>query len=169
MYKILSLDQSTSCVGYAIFEDGELVQFGKFEPNPKQDSDKRIYSICSWLQRAINVIEDVDLVILEDIQLQTTINGSGKYFKNQDNNVLTFKVLAKLQGALIAKCLELGVNYHIVQPSHWKSIVGITSKYRRDQKKEAMELVEKWFGENAVEDEADAICIGFSYIKEKES
>ena len=31
-----------------------------------------------------------------------------------------------------------------------------------------MEFVDSFFGENATEDEADAICIGYSYIKEKE-
>ena len=65
-------------------------------------------------------------------------------------------------------CLDEGIEYEVIAPSHWKSIIKIKSKYRRDQKKEAMEFVDSFFGENATEDEADAICIGYSYIKEKE-
>ena len=91
-----------------------------------------------------------------------------KPHQNQGNNIITFKALAKLQGVLINVCLDEGVEYSVISPSHWKSIVKIKSKYRRDQKKEAMEFVDSFFGENATEDEADAICIGYSYIKEKE-
>lgn len=79
---------------------------------------------------------------------------------------MTFKVLAKLQGVLINTCIIKNIKYEIIQPSHWKKNIGIKSKYRRDQKKEAMELVDEIFGENATEDEADAICIGANYIKE---
>ena len=165
---IIAFDQSTTTVGYAIFEENELIQYGSFTPKQKKKVDDRIYDISNFLKKVISTVPNIEIVLLEDIQLQNSINGSQKYFSNQGNNVITFKALAKLQGVLINVCLDEGVEYSVVSPSHWKSIVKIKSKYRRDQKKEAMEFVDSFFGENATEDEADAICIGYSYIKEKE-
>lgn len=165
---IIAFDQSTTVVGYAIFEENELVQYGHFSPRSNSKVDERIFEITKFLRRVITTVPNIEVILLEDIQLQTSINGSQKYFSNQGNNVITFKALAKLQGAFINTCIEEGINYQVVSASHWKSIVNIKSKYRRDQKKEAMEYVDYIFGKNALEDEADAICIGYSYIKEKE-
>lgn len=165
---IISFDQSTTTVGYAIFEENELVQYGTYSPKHSKKVDDRIFEISNFLRRVISTVPNIEVILLEDIQLQNSINGSQKYFSNQGNNIITFKALAKLQGALINTCLDEGVDYEVIAPSHWKSIIKIKSKYRRDQKKEAMEFVDEFFGENATEDEADAICIGYSYIKEKE-
>lgn len=165
---IIAFDQSTTTVGYAIFEKNKLIQYGTFTPQQKKKADDRIYDISNFLKRVISTVPNIEIILLEDIQLQNSINGSQKYFSNQGNNIITFKTLAKLQGALINTCLDEGIEYEVIAPSHWKSVVKIKSKYRRDQKKEAMEFVDSFFGENATEDEADAICIGYSYIKEKE-
>ena len=164
---IISIDQSTTTMGYAIYEDKKLIQYGHFCPKDSHNADKRIYEVNNFLQKMIDTVPDIEVILLEDIQLQNSINGSRKHFSNQNNNVATFKTLAKLLGVLSNTCLDNDIKYEVVSPSHWKSIMGIKSLYRRDQKKETMELVDKLFGENALEDEADAICIGASYIKEK--
>ena len=134
----------------------------KFYSKTKKKVDDRIYDISNFLKKVISTVPNIEIILLEDIQLQNSINGSQKYFSNQGNNIITFKALAKLQGVLINVCLDEGVEYSVISPSHWKSIVKIKSKYRRDQKKEAMEFVDSFFGENATEDEADAICIGYA-------
>lgn len=162
---LLALNQSTRKVCYSIYEDEKLVQFGSFEPTVSYSTDKRIYEICRWFKKVVKAISKIDLVLLKDVQLQTRINGSNNFFSNQDNNVLTFKVLSQLQGALINTCHNLNIKFKIISP-HWKSIVGIKSSMRNSQRAEAMELVENIFGEYAEEDEADSICMGYSYIIE---
>lgn len=164
---LLAIDQSTRRVGYSIYENENLVQFGSFEPEYKLNTDKRIAEIRLWLKNAIKTIGNIDLILLEDIQLQTRINGSNKYFTNQGNNVLTFKVLAQLQGVLINLCNELSLSYEIVSSSTWKSAIGITSSLRDNQKREAIEFVEEKYGLYADEDEADAVCMGYYRIKKE--
>ena len=47
---IIAFDQSTTTVGYAIFEENELIQFGSFTPKQKKKVDDRLYDISNFLR-----------------------------------------------------------------------------------------------------------------------
>lgn len=168
MAYIYALDQSTTKVGYSLWEDGKIIQTGSFEPANKKYLDIRINEIFSWFANSLDVISadgEKIHVVFEDIQLQTKINGSSKYFDNNESNVLTFKALAGLLSVLKNCCVEKEIEYSILTPSQWKSTVGIKNKYRREQKLETIEFVLNKFDLVVGEDEADAIGIGYAYIK----
>lgn len=171
---VFSLDQSTSKVGYSLWEDGELIKYGSFTPRRNLSADMRIHEITIWLQGVLDILikdcggEHNITCLVEDIQFQTTINGSKKYFNNASaNNIATFKVLAMLLGAIKTLFIDKHLYYETIAPSSWKSIVGIKSKYRNEQKEETKRLVREELGVDVSEDEADAICIAWSYIIEK--
>lgn len=90
MKKILSLDQSTSKTGYAIFENGELKKYGIVRPSKKINES----NLISVFIKVIKKIEEVkpDLICIEDVYIK-----KGKTF-----NVQTHKTLSNLQGMLIS-------------------------------------------------------------------
>ena len=165
---VIALDQSTSCCGASVWKGGALSEVGQFVPDSRLDAQERIHEITDWLRRnveaAAQASDDVT-VVLEDIQFQTGINGK-RFAGGNSVSITTYKVLAQLQGAIINVCLDLGVDYAIIPPSHWKSVVGITSKYRKEQKMAAISFVIGEYGKIVNEDVADAVCIGHTYIKE---
>ena len=160
------LDQSTSHCGYSVWNNDKLIGHGVYSPKGK-DSTLKTHDLEIWFTDLYeycrtkgNIIE----INLEDIQFQKSINGNSKGFVASDGNVLTYKVLARLQGVLIESCIQKNVPWNLIAPSHWKSKCGIKSHYRRDQKKECCDIVKERYGLDVTDDEADAVCMGYSRL-----
>ena len=146
--RVLALDDATSTTGWSVFDDNNLVSYGKVVMN-SQDVIKRISGMRQWLLSAIRNWKP-DVVGIEDIQLQKGPNG----------NVSMFKTQAQLQGALLVTLEEEKIEKVVVHSATWRSNCQFTTKTRADQKREAQKLVYKWYQADATQDEADAICIG---------
>lgn len=153
--RVLALDQASRISGWAVFEDGELYNYGKFSAT-QADVGDRLYFIR---KEVIGLIDkfDIDEVVFEDIQLQN----------NVVNNVQTFKALAEVFGVLHELFVELKMPRTAVLSTVWKSSLGIKGKDRPAQKKAAQIWVEKNYGVKPTQDECDAICIGAHYVKNK--
>lgn len=154
--KLLALDQSSRITGWAIFENGELLNFGKFEFASTIPIDRRLYLIREKIK---NLIEEYEIseVILEDIQLQN----------NVVNNVKTFKTLAEVFGVIVEMLYELKLEWTAVLASSWKATLGIKGANRSAQKKAAQQWVKDSYNISATQDECDAICIGAHKITQK--
>jgi len=97
--KLLALDQATNLLGYSIWENGELQSYGVVDfSDYKKDSIKRMFMIKLWLQEIISE-EDITEAVIEDIQYE--------------NNALTFKQLAKLQGICEIIFISSEIKYDI--------------------------------------------------------
>lgn len=97
-----------------------------------------------------------DLVIIEDIQLQT-------YKKNNEQTgeaVITFKKLAHLQGVLKNYFFEKDIDYRVVPPATWRTHSEVKGNHRTDQKRNAQLKIKKLYDVTVSQDEADAILIG---------
>lgn len=140
---VLALDQSTVCTGFAIFINHNLEKSGIFKPS--EELFKRIHQTKEYIRKLIKN-NNIDYVFIEDIQYQ----------KNQK----TYKILANLQGVIINLLVELNIQFEIIPPSVWKSWNGIKGRKRAEQKKNTQEKCKEIYGREAMEDEADAICIG---------
>lgn len=143
MTNVLALDQSTACTGYAIFINQNLEKSGIYKPNGKLF--ERIHQTKEYIRELVNN-NNIDYVFIEDIQYQ----------KNQR----TYKILANLQGVIINLLVELNIQFEIISPSRWKSWNGIKGRKREQQKRNTIEKVKEIYGKEALEDEADAVCIG---------
>ena len=153
--RVLALDQASRTSGWAVFDEGKLVTYGKFTAD-QADVGDRLHFIrmrVSWL------IDDYDIdeVVFEDIQLQG----------NVANNVATFKALAEVFGVLYELFVMLKLPRTAVLSTVWKSTLGIKGKDRAAQKKAAQAWVEKTYGVKPTQDECDAICIGAHYVNNK--
>lgn len=155
MKRLLALDQSSKTTGYAIYHDDRLYTFGHFTCNQK-DIGERLMNIR---YKVIELIDQYDIneVIMEDIHLEEDVN----------NNVQTFKKLAEVFGVIYEMLTEKDITNGAVQASVWKSGVGITSRQRAAQKRDAQKLVHEKFNVNPTEDEADAVCIGLYWTNQK--
>lgn len=153
--KILALDQSTRVTGWAVFADGALQEYGKFDAeNAGADIGKRLTYIKDKVKALIDK-HDIQKVLIEEIQLQNTVG----------NNVVTYKKLAYVQAIIIQLLDEIKMPYEIVASSSWKSTLGIKGRARAEQKKNAQLYVNTTYGIKATQDECDAICIGAHYTK----
>lgn len=142
--RIIALDNATHITGWAIFDGKELVSYGKYTVKSEETSD-RILEMGDWLTNLLQQWEP-NTIILEDIQ--------------QQNNVNTFKVLAKLQGVLEYISKKNNADYYIIAPATWKSNAKVTGKSRADQKKSAQLIVQRLYNIQATQDECDAILLG---------
>lgn len=142
--RTIALDNATHITGWAVFDDKKLVSYGKYTTKSSETSD-RILEMGDWLTNLLEKWEP-NTIILEDIQ--------------QQSNVSTFKVLAKLQGVLEYVAKKNEVEYYIISPATWKSHAGVTGKSRADQKKSAQLIVTRLYSIQTTQDESDAILLG---------
>ena len=69
--RIVSLDQSTRCSGYAVFEDGQYIESGVIDMNKsKLETDKRSFEMAKEIWKIIKKYKPQE-IILEDVQQQT--------------------------------------------------------------------------------------------------
>lgn len=157
MSHLLALDQASKTSGYAIFFDGKLETYGKFNFED-DDIGIRLQKIRNKVQSLIQE-NDIDEVVFEDIQLQ----------ENRVNNVKTFKVLAEVFGVIYELVTEMKLKNSAVLASSWKSTLGIKGKDRSEQKRNAQKFVQETYGVKPTQDECDAICIGCHMLKQIDS
>lgn len=153
--KLLALDQASRTSGWAIFEEGKLVTYGKFTADHGDVGD-RLHYIKNQVSKLIDTY-NIDEVVFEDIQLQG----------NVANNVQTFKALAEVFGVLYELFVDLKMPRTAVLSTVWKSTLGIKGRDRAAQKKAAQTWVENTYGVKPTQDECDAICIGAHYVNNK--
>ena len=155
MKKLLALDQSSRITGWAVFADGKLEKYGKFDAeNAGSNIAERLHYIRNKVR---NLIEENNIteVILEDIQMQG----------NVVNNVQTFKTLAEVFGVISELLVEMKIPQSAVLASSWKSVLSIRGRARAEQKRAAQEWVVTTYGVRPTQDECDAICIGAHIYK----
>ena len=152
--KILALDQSSRVSGWAVFDDGELIEYGKIDLSKESQVGERLHKLRQLIFNMIKEL-NIDKVILEDI-----------YMDGQKiNNIQTFKVLAEVFGVLFELCIDLNIPVEAVLAGTWKSTLNIKGKTRPEQKRAAQAWVQENYGLKVVQDIADAICIGSHYLK----
>lgn len=146
--RVLSLDQSTRCSGYALFEDGKYVLSGVINmKKSKLETEKRSFEMAKEIWKIINQYKPQYLV-LEGTQ--------------QQSNPSTMIVLARLAGMIIGYAEAHNVNVRILLPSQWRKSLGYSqgAKVKRQElKQQSIIHVKNTYGLNLPEDEAEAICI----------
>lgn len=145
---ILAFDQATRTSGYSVYKDQDLIAHGTFTFTDS-NLGMRLWKIRQKVEELYNKYLP-DKIIYEDIQLQ----------QGAVNNVVTFKSLAEVFGIIYEYATELGVDNESILAGVWRKGLGIAGNRRDIQKANAQKWVLDNCGIRAVEDEADAICIG---------
>ena len=159
---LLSLDASISSTGYAIFNEGKLVTYGKIITEKKkfETEDLRINHICDEIKKLL-LNYKIDEVVCENQFV--SVNKS------------TILILRKLIGAIVRTVNEFNIEMIYYSPAQWRSLLKINSGKSIDKKEKAYRflvnnnIIDFKFipkGVNKNDDIVDAICIGIAYIKE---
>ena len=150
--------------GYSIFNDGNLVKYGKIPTAAKgfKSEDLRINHIVNVIENIINEYK-VDKVVCED--QFTSVNPK------------TTLTLRKLIGGIVRMTYEHDIDITYYYPAQWRKILGINKGKAKDKKLAAYNYLfengiftEKFIqsGVKKNDDIVDSICIGIAYLKEKE-
>lgn len=159
--KILSLDQSTSCTGYSIFDNGELIEYGALKPS-KKINDVNMYSM---FLKIVELIEKTNpnKILIEDVymKMQKIYNKKEKKVGTMFN-VATHKVLSNLQGMLIAYFMLHQIDFEIIHPSSWQKMIKKKGTVNKDDTKS---FVNEKYSINIKNDNiSDSIAIGRFYL-----
>ena len=157
MSKILiALDESTTCTGYAVFEDNELIEHGIFSFKSK-DVLERVSLIMEEIEELINVYKPNNMVI-EDVQI--TMNAA------------TAKSLLGLQFMIEVYAHRNNIPCETYRTTKWRKILGLSNSRsldRKAKKQETIDYVKEKYGIDVLkDDESDAIAIGTAYLLEGE-
>ena len=149
--RILALDQATHITGWSIYDGQQLIRYGTFSTNQK-DEIARISTVKNWL---ISMIENwkPDFVAIEGIQFQDESSGNKM-------GVTVFQGLARLQGVLMETCYAQKIDYTVCPTNTWRNHCGVKGRYRADKKRSMQLIAKKWYDISLTDDEADAVGIG---------
>lgn len=160
---LLSLDLSTKSSGWAVFNNGELINSGCVTSS-STDLIKRIHIMTGEIQTLLNHYSDIDTIVVEEVRPE---GGYGV------GNQKTHKALMYLQAALeflIHDEFNKKIKIEYIYPSSWRASCGIKNGrgIKRTSLKEAdIEFVKETYGITVNDDEADAICIGHAQFKKE--
>ena len=156
MSKILiALDESTTCTGYAIFNDGELIEHGLFALKSK-DVLERVSYIMEEIEKLIKAYKP-DNMVIEDVQI--TMNAA------------TAKSLLGLQFMIEVYAHRNNISCETYRTTKWRKILGLSNSRsldRKAKKQETINYVKDKYGIDVLkDDESDAIAIGTAYLLER--
>lgn len=157
--KLISIDSSSSKTGWALFENAKYINSGiinldtnECKKKYKNNSGQRIEDMCLSI---INLLKKYrpDIIVIEKL--------------NVGRNMVTVRALSKVIGAAYCYSILNDCFYFEIQPSQWRSQLGMqSSKRKRDEYKElSIKYVKNILNKNVSDDEADSICAGLGYIK----
>lgn len=152
--KLLSLDQSTRCSGYAVFKDGEYINSGVIDmTKSKLETDERSFEMAKQIWDVMKQCKP-DVLVLENVQ--------------QQSNPKSMIVLARLAGMIVGYAAAHNVQIKFMLPSQWRKILNYSQGAgikRQELKQQSINYIKENLGKELPEDECEAICIGIAAFK----
>lgn len=164
-FNALSLDQSTTCTGYSIYNNNTgFVKSGFIIPEGETTLEKISY-INNEVEKIVKEF-DIKFASLEGIWLNSFV-GSGSYMSKKKmcgDNVNTVIVLGRLLGSLEFNLKRLGIErVKVISPMTWKAFYRIRGA---NQKQIAIVYANKINPSASKEDECEAILMGNYFMGE---
>lgn len=146
--KVMSFDQSTRVSGWSLFKDGEYACSGVIDmEKSKLPTSERSFEMAKRLWTILREYKP-DHLVIEETQ--------------QQSNVKTVIILARLQGMIIGYAEAHKIKVHIVAPSQWRAQLDYQQgpKVKRAElKQQSEDYVKEHYGFTLSEDENEALCI----------
>lgn len=156
--RLISIDSSSTKTGWAIFDNCKLEQYGIINLDTKEckkkyknNSDERIKDMCLSIIQLLEKCSP-DIIVIEKLSVS--------------RNMVSVRALCKILGAVYCYSILKDIFYCELQPTEWRSKLGIQSAKKREElKRLSIEYVKNNYDIETVDDISDAICIGDAYIK----
>ncbi len=151
---LLSLDLSSKSSGWAIFKDSLLIDSGC------------VTSSSTDLMKRINVMKDGIKTIVEKYNPDKVVAEEVRP-ENGMQNVKTHRALMWVQAAIALMLYDYNkkIELELIYPSSWRAAIGIKTGRgikRTSLKEKDIQFVKENYNLDVNDDEADAICIGYS-------
>lgn len=141
--RVLGLDTSTTSTGYAIIDNGKLIDYGCIKPPKDLDTIDRIIYIEKEVKEII-FKKEIEYVVIEELAMVRS-------------GTVT-KVLAGLLYHLIIEFRKRELLTVLVRPSEARK-GRITGKNRQELKQNAITYVKDKYKKDVNDDEADSIIL----------
>lgn len=135
----LSLDASTTCIGWSIFKGDDLLDYGKLVPT---------MSDLEWRERIQDFIPQLHNVMKEHKPKKVYVEDV-PLFKTKGTK--TLMQLGAVQGSILGICGSHGVEVQFIPVSTWRSDIGLydgstEGKERDNLKQHSIEKANELFG-----------------------
>ena len=141
--RVLGLDTSTTSTGYAIIDNGKLIDYGCIKPDKKLNTIEKIIYIEKEIKEIIKK-KEIEYVAIEELAMVR-------------NGAVT-KLLAGLLYHLVIEFTKKELLTVLVRPSEARK-GRITGKNRQELKQNAINYIKGKYNVKVNDDEADAIII----------
>lgn len=148
--KTISIDPSSTSSGYAVFEDGQLTNYGAFDHSKNKNTEERLHemgaSLLSFLKK-----EKPDAIYIE---------------KPDGHNQNIAEMLGEMIGVVRSYSIAKSIYFEKIKPTQWRSWLELGIAKRDEMKQRTMDYVSEVCGVDAsVNDISDAIAIGLAAMK----
>lgn len=170
----ISIDASSTAWGWSIFDDDDLLDYGKIVPQ----IDSKIY-----YERIIDMIPQLHAIMKKYKPVKCFIENVPLMGKG---GKATLVVLGATQGSLLSLCASHGVEINLIQVSTWRKNIGLFTGKEEDKQRDNMKVhsIEKanelfglelncvftkggnYNGSKSDDDIADSICL-YASIRDK--
>lgn len=128
--RTIIFDQSSSCTGFAVLDDNELIEHGNLIPSKPRKihvdkHQRRLASKANMARRLLEFWNDMRLLIREfdpDEAVMEQIHYHGMH------NADSIEPLAGASNLVMMAAVEWGINFYTVRPQSWKAAVGAVGK-----------------------------------------
>lgn len=124
----MSIDASTTCIGWSIFEDDRLIDCGKITPT----IDK-----LEWRDRIQNFIPQLQSIIVK-------YNPSAMYIEDvplmQKKGNKTLVQLGAMQGLLLTLCCINEIEVIFISVSNWRTNIGLFDGTEKGKERDEMKV-----------------------------
>lgn len=148
---MLSLDTSSTATGWALWNNGQLIDNGVIDLKKCKEDKHQIMTKELWY--ILNQYSP-HIVVLEETSVLT--------------NAQTQRVLTQITGTVYTWCVIHDVEYHALRPSTWRSCTKDKDeklpRKREELKKWSIAKVKEIFDIDTTDDGADALLIGKAYL-----
>lgn len=126
----MGIDASTKCTGWCIFEDKQLIEYGKIVSD---------YDLDNWRERVVYMMREVAKLckqfgvqeLIAEVPIKTIAN------------VNTLEQLFSLHGAMLGVSAVLHINFIPVEVNQWRRELGILKDISKDNKNKRAILKER--------------------------
>ena len=124
----IGIDASTTCIGWSIFDDDNLVNCGKIKPTIND---------LEWRDRIQNFIPQLQLII-EEYKPQKMYAEDVPLMKQK--GMKTLVQLGAIQGMLITLCGVNGIDMNFIPVSTWRKDIGLFDGTEKGKERDEMKI-----------------------------
>lgn len=125
---IISIDASTTCIGWSIFDNDKLIDYGKLKPTIEDlEWRDRIYNFIPQLQQIIDKYKPTKMYV-EDVPLMSKRGNK------------TLVQLGATQGSLIGLCGANNIEMNFISVSTWRKEIGLFDGTEKGKERDNMKI-----------------------------